>query len=120
MADCVKNARAWRATHLRILELVADEGLIKSLTVRHLLTRSDSTTLPSQAPKTLQRDQGQIASNPHGRARCPHPGLHQAPGFLPLLHPMEERAGERRCVFIGFPSPRSSPHSFLAGRGWRA
>src|SRR5258708_26805599 len=28
--------------------------------------------------------------------------------------------GERRCVFIGFPSPRSSPHSFLAGRGWRA
>src|SRR5260221_14177534 len=28
--------------------------------------------------------------------------------FLPLLHRMEERAGERRCVFIGFPSPRSS------------
>src|SRR5712692_9902557 len=48
------------------------------------------------------------------------PALHQAPGFLPLLHRMEERAGERRCVFIGFPSPRSSPHSFLAGRGWRA
>ena len=47
-------------------------------------------------------------------------GLHQAPRFLPLLHRMEERAGERRCVFIGFPSPRSSPHSFLAGRGWRA
>ncbi len=47
-------------------------------------------------------------------------GLHQAPGFLPLLHRMEERAGETRCVFIGFPSPRSSPHSFLAGRGWRA
>jgi hypothetical protein len=33
---------------------------------------------------------------------------------------MEERAGERRCGFIGFPSPRSSPHSFLAGRGCRA
>src|SRR6267143_3051477 len=29
---------------------------------------------------------------------------------------MEERAGERRCVFIGFPSPRSSP---LVPRGER-
>src|SRR5437899_1942769 len=28
-------------------------------------------------------------------------GLHQAPGFLPRLHRMEERAGERRGVFIG-------------------
>src|SRR6266478_7666074 len=33
--------------------------------------------------------------------------------LLPLLHRMEERAGERRCVFIGFPllgplPPRSS------------
>jgi hypothetical protein len=30
---------------------------------------------------------------------------------------MEERAGERRRVFVGCPSPRSSPHSFLAERG---
>src|SRR5258708_24646044 len=43
-------------------------------------------------------------------------GLHQAPRFLPLLRPMEERAGERRRVFIGFPSPRSSP---LVPRGER-
>src|SRR6266705_2568930 len=43
-------------------------------------------------------------------------GLHQAPRLLPLLHRMEERAGERRCVFIGFPSPRSSP---LVPRGER-
>ncbi len=28
----------------------------------------------------------------------------QAPRFLPLLHPMEERAGERRPVLVGFPS----------------
>src|SRR5439155_19778500 len=44
---------------------------------------------------------------------------HQPPGFLPLLHPMEERAGERRRDFVGawFPSPRSSPNSFFAGRG---
>ena len=33
----------------------------------------------------------------------------------PLLHRMEERAGERR----GRPSPRSSPHSCVAGRGRR-
>jgi hypothetical protein len=30
---------------------------------------------------------------------------------------MEERAGERRPVFVVYPSPQSSPHSFLAGRG---
>jgi len=41
-----------------------------------------------------------------------------APWFLPLFHRMEERAGERRRVLIAFPSPRSSPRSFLAGRGW--
>src|SRR2546429_6946971 len=35
------------------------------------------------------------------------------PKKLPLLRPMEERAGERRCV----PSNGPSPHSFLAGRG---
>src|SRR3989442_10202293 len=34
---------------------------------------------------------------------------------LPLLHRMEERAGERRD--LGCPSPRSSPHSCVAGRG---
>src|SRR5439155_13698975 len=34
---------------------------------------------------------------------------------LPLLHRMEERAGERR----GRPSPRSSPHSCVVGRGRR-
>src|SRR5713226_261431 len=33
---------------------------------------------------------------------CVKPGLHRTPRFLPLLHGMEERAGERRCVFIGF------------------
>src|SRR6266849_5120009 len=44
-------------------------------------------------------------------------GLHQAPRFLPLPHRMGERAGERRSVFIGFPSPRSSPHSFLTEDG---
>src|SRR5260370_6391182 len=48
------------------------------------------------------------------------PGLHQAPGFLPLLHLMEEKGRGEEVRFIGFPSPRSSPHSFLAGRGWRA
>jgi len=34
---------------------------------------------------------------------------------LPLLHPMEERDGERRRAgFSGLPpSPRSSPHSFV-------
>jgi hypothetical protein len=30
---------------------------------------------------------------------------------------MEERVGERRIVFGSGPSPQSSPHSFLAGRG---
>src|SRR5213593_2043539 len=37
------------------------------------------------------------------------------PKKLPLLHRMEERAGERRDVVC--PSPRSSPHSSVAGRG---
>src|SRR5205823_3154677 len=36
---------------------------------------------------------------------------------LPLLRRMEERAGERRKLFRGCPSPRSSPHSCVAGRG---
>src|SRR5713226_6963318 len=48
------------------------------------VTRSASTLWPRAAPaKTPQRDQGQIASNPHGRALCPHPGLHQAPPSPP-------------------------------------
>ena len=34
---------------------------------------------------------------------------------LPLLHAMEERAGERRDLEC--PSPRSSPHSCVVGRG---
>src|SRR4030095_17190607 len=37
---------------------------------------------------------------------------------LPLLHPMEERAGERRClgdVILRSPSPRSSPHFSVGG-----
>src|SRR5947209_5840767 len=38
-----------------------------------------------------------------------------APKESPLLHRMEERAGERTDV--GFSSPRSSPHSYIVGRG---
>src|SRR5450759_3630503 len=39
---------------------------------------------------------------------------------LPLLQAMEERAGERRRVCglkLECPSPRSSPHSSVVGRG---
>src|SRR6266852_1403489 len=54
----------------------------------------------------MNADRGSVGERPAGA------GLHQAPRFLLLLHRMGERAGERRCVFIGFPSsilpPRSS------------
>src|SRR6266567_6611218 len=43
------------------------------------------------------------------------PGLHQAPGFLPLLHLMEERAGERRCVLLV--SPLLGPLPTRSSRG---
>src|SRR5205809_1592997 len=42
------------------------------------------------------------------------------PQPLPLLHLIKERAGERRRVChnsLVRPSPRSSPHSFVGGRG---
>src|SRR5260221_3772935 len=58
--------------------------------------------------------------NQLGRSVRPlRPGLPQAPRILPLLHSMDERAGKRRRIFVGCPSPQSSPHSFLAGRGGR-
>jgi hypothetical protein len=54
-----------------------------------------------------------------GRARCPRignprysVGRRSRKQTLPLLRAAEERAGERRC-----PSPRSSPHSCVVGRG---
>src|SRR5882762_2770575 len=33
---------------------------------------------------------------------------------------IQEGRGEEACFCSGFPSPRSSPHSFLAGRGRKA
>ena len=41
-----------------------------------------------------------------------------AAGALPLLPPREERAGERRAVWLqNRPSPQPSPRSCVAGRG---
>src|SRR5258707_14781042 len=47
-----------------------------------------------------------------------HSAVEPQPNQLPLLHPMEERAGgEEARGFLDSPSPRSSPHSFVVGRG---
>src|SRR5688572_12608978 len=47
-----------------------------------------------------------------------HSAAEPQPKQLPLLHPMEERVGERRrVVSLDCPSPRFSPHSFVVERG---
>src|SRR5258708_11868011 len=56
---------------------------------------------PLPAPSSRGEDGELDAGPPPAPAR-----LHQAPPFLPLPR-MEERAGEGRGGFIGWPSPRS-------------
>src|SRR6266851_4466886 len=89
---------------------------------RGILAVAKAALAARSAPQRAVRNEPTPATDKRPAARrvfAEKAGLHQAPGFLPRLHRMEERAGERRGVSIGFPSPRSSPHSFLAGRGWR-
>ena len=66
-------------------------------------------------PKTADfANDPQVANLRYSAAR---PSRNQT---LPLLHRMEERAGERRffpLVKLGCPSPQSSPHSCVVGRG---
>ena len=115
--------RAARPCHACIAPLVrAADGAAR----RYVFTVAQIFNLPYRrfvigrapiVPKTADfANDPQVANLRYSVAR---PSRNQT---LSLLHRMEERAGERRffpLVKLGCPSPQSSPHSRVVGRGRR-